>query len=30
VYYDPVEGKYWDPRTDFFLEQEEADAMVDI
>ena len=30
VYYDPVEGKYWDPRTDVFLEQEEADAMVDI
>lgn len=30
VYYDPFEGKYWDPRTDFFLEQDEADALVDI
>ncbi len=30
VYYDPVEGKYWDPRTDFFLEQDEATALVDI
>lgn len=24
VYYDKVEGKYWDPRTDFYLEHDEA------
>lgn len=24
VYYDPREGKYWDPRTDFYLSNEEA------
>lgn len=24
VYYDPKEGKYWDPRTDFYLSNEEA------
>ena len=24
VYYDPAEGKYWDPRTDFYLSNEEA------
>lgn len=24
VYYDPQEGRYWDPRTDFYLEHDEA------
>ena len=24
VYYDPSEGKYWDPKTDFYLTNEEA------
>jgi hypothetical protein len=24
AYYDPIEGRYWDPRTDFYLEHEEA------
>ena len=24
VYYDPREGRYWDPRTDFFLSHTEA------
>ena len=24
AYYDPKEGRYWDPRTDFYLETEEA------
>ena len=23
LYYDPKEGAYWDPTTDFFLDQEE-------
>lgn len=27
VYYDPKEGKYWDPKTDFYLEHEEAAAL---
>lgn len=27
VYYDPKEGKYWDPRTDFYLSQEEVDYL---
>ena len=27
VYYDPKEGKYWDPSTDFYLEQEEVDLL---
>ncbi len=27
IYYDPMEGKYWDPRTDFYLGQEEADDL---
>lgn len=33
VYYDPAEGKYWDPKTDFYLSYEEAlilYKMVDI
>jgi hypothetical protein len=24
AYYDPKVGQYWDPRTDFYLEAEEA------
>ena len=24
IYYDPKEGRYWDPRTDFYLDHEEA------
>jgi len=24
VYYDPKEGQYWDPRTDFYLSNDEA------
>lgn len=24
LYYDPREGAYWDPRTDFYLSHEEA------
>lgn len=24
VYYDPKEGRYWDPTTDFYLEHDEA------
>lgn len=27
VYYDPCEGKYWDPKTDFYLSQEEVDYL---
>ena len=27
LYYDPKEGLYWDPRTDFFVEQEEMDTL---
>ena len=27
LYYDPREGKYWDPRTDFYVEQEEMDML---
>jgi hypothetical protein len=23
LYYDPVEGKYWDPRTDFYVSYDE-------
>lgn len=23
LYYDPKEGKYWDPTTDFFIDDEE-------
>jgi hypothetical protein len=34
AYYDPREGKYWDPRTDFYLEESEIadlqDLIVDI
>lgn len=28
VYYDPREGKYWDPLTDFYLSQEESDDLA--
>lgn len=24
LYYDPAEGAYWDPKTDFYLSREEA------
>ena len=27
AYYDPKEGQYYDPLTDFYLTQEEADAL---
>jgi len=27
LYYDPREGKYWDPRTDFYVEQAEMDQL---
>lgn len=27
VYYDPAEGKYWDPHTDFYLSHEDALVM---
>jgi hypothetical protein len=27
LYYDPREGKYYDPRTDFYVEQEEMDTI---
>lgn len=27
VYYDAREGKYWDPKTDFYLTQEEVDYL---
>lgn len=27
VYYDPREGKYWDPKTDFYLTQEEVNYL---
>jgi hypothetical protein len=27
LYYDPKEGKYWDPTTDFYLEQSEVDYL---
>ena len=34
LYYDPFEGQYYDPKTDFYLEQEEMDQvhqrMVDL
>ena len=34
LYYDPREGQYWDPRTDFYVEQAEMDLinqrLVDI
>jgi hypothetical protein len=27
AYYDPIEGKYWDPQTDFYLSDAEASAL---
>ncbi len=27
LYYDPRAGKYWDPTTDFYVEQEEMDLL---
>lgn len=27
LYYDPREGQYYDPLTDFYVEQEEMDAI---
>lgn len=30
AYYDPREGKYWDPRTDFYLEDSEIADLQDL
>ena len=30
VYYDPKEGRYWDPKTDFFLETDETLEMYGL
>ena len=27
LYYDPKEGSYWDPKTDFYVEQSEMDLI---
>jgi hypothetical protein len=27
LYYDPKEGSYWDPTTDFYVEQSEMDQL---
>ncbi len=27
LYYDPKAGQYWDPRTDFYVEQDEMDQL---
>ena len=27
LYYDPIEGKYYDPTTDFYVEQSEMDVI---
>lgn len=27
LYYDTTEGKYWDPRTDFYVEADEINAL---
>jgi len=27
LYYDNTEGQYWDPRTDFYVSQDEMDAI---
>jgi len=29
LYYDPKAGQYWDPRTDFYVEQEEMNILHD-
>jgi len=28
LYYDPAEGQYWDPRTDFYLSNDEASEVT--
>lgn len=28
LYYDPTEGRYWDPRTDFYVTQEELERFI--
>jgi hypothetical protein len=28
LYYDPLEGKYWDPTTDWYLTNEEAISII--
>ena len=30
LYYDPKEGKYWDPRTDFYVSHSEYFQMVGL
>lgn len=30
AYYDSIEGKYWDPRTDFYLSNEEVSDLKDL
>ena len=27
LYYDPRQGQYWDPRTDFYVENSEVDQL---
>lgn len=29
LYYDPKAGQYWDPKTDFYVEQSEMDMLND-
>jgi hypothetical protein len=29
LYYDPKAGQYWDPRSDFYVEQDEMDQLQD-
>lgn len=28
VYYDPKEGRYWNPKTDFYLEHSEIEPFI--
>jgi hypothetical protein len=30
LYYDPKEGKYWDPTTDFFVEHEDVEELKNM
>lgn len=30
AYYDPKEGKYWDPQTDFYLDQDEVSLLQNM
>lgn len=30
LYYDPKEGKYWDPTTDIYVTQEELDLLYQM